>query len=176
MLKFKVDLVKVDNEDKAHGKLDGLQVSVRDHCIFSVDRTRGGYVQLWDVSGTRQPAASPNHAFEMGVRAAARWIAVALLADPKPPAKGKMVTDVALWLTKRAKDNHELFLMTQKAAQGTMGVFSKSHHFCTVYGLIDLPSIAIPVANRASSEGAIAKIIEHAAPWIAAALVEEAKL
>ena len=118
-------------------------------------------------------AASPLHAFEMGVRASSRWIAVELLKHPNPPTKGKMVEGVALWTTKRAKDNYEIFLMTQKATQGTLGVFTDTPVLYSVYGLIDTMPLNIPAGNHASKEGAIATIIQHAAPWIAAALVAE---
>jgi len=99
------------------------------------------------ITGT--PAASLLHALELGIAAVARRIAVEILKDPAPPTLDEKVEGVALWL----RDN-------DPAPLTRLWIFSPEwkHAVCVPWGLV--------------FERELARQIEHAAPWIAAALAK----
>ena len=117
-------------------------------------------------------AASLLYAFEQGVSAMARWIAVELLKDPGPlPVGDERVYGVGLELLQhdspwRLKLAHDL------ARDDCGGIYRDARQWNTVEACdIDM----IPQRSVcASAEQALAVLIKHAAPWIAAALVAEA--
>jgi hypothetical protein len=110
-------------------------------------------------------AASLLHGLELGIASAARWIAVELLKDQTPPADEEKVEGVALWLN--LWDYHGKQLRASYAPLGVYSTTGVAPSYRTWW-------FDQQLGYFAAEEQALAALIEHAAPWIAAALVKEA--
>lgn len=118
-----------------------------------------------------QPAASFLHALELGVAAAARWIAVDLLDDPAPPPVGEeRVYGVGLVLAHRS-DYCRLQLLTDLQVDDLGGVYHDGRQWNTS----EMRDMNPPRVVCATKEQALAVLVEHAHRWIAAALAKEAE-
>ena len=164
MLKLTVQNVFADPPEQTEQML----VLVQDRTLVTIDRVRGHFTQIWDVTGTRKPAASLLHGLELGVAAATRWIAVELLKDQTSPVEYEEIEGVALVL--RARDSYwRLQLAHGLARDDCGGVYQDSRQWNTVETRDMVPQRSV----CATKEQALAVLIEHAAPWIAAALLLE---
>jgi len=123
--------------------------------------TRGYHVNLLQ-GGTDTEAASLLHALELGVAAAARWIAVELLRDPAPPAEGEEVEGAVLWLVPWDRPATQL-----RVSYAPLGVYDPRD------GTLKTWWHDVQFGRFAAEEQALAALISHAAPWIAVALVKE---
>ncbi|MCK9355599.1 MAG: hypothetical protein M0R22_00390 [Dehalococcoidia bacterium] len=119
--------------------------------------------------------ASLLHALELGVAAAARWIAVELLRDSTPPGEGERTENVSLYTVfPTATPFSATLWLTGLGHAGTIGQVSMDEPLAgvNVFRASWLADNDGPV-DCASSEQALAALIEHAAPWIATALAKE---
>lgn len=116
-----------------------------------------------DICGEGARAASLLHALELGIAAAARWIAVELLRDPVPLGDREPRVEQA--------DGVALALWGQFLCGPWPGY---SRHVEDHGDHWDAHGCKGPLPQWcATREQALAVLIEHAAPWIAAALVKE---
>lgn len=127
-------------------------------------------VHLHGETGMRTcEVASLLHALELGVAAAARWIAVELLKDPTPPPLGdERVYGVGLALLPR--DAYCLLQLLTDLRVDDLGDIRYDSRQWNTAEMRDMNPARVVCA---SSEQALAVLIEHAAPWIAAALAKE---
>jgi len=130
-------------------------------------------------AGDSLAAASLLHGFELGIAATARWIAVELLKHPAPPtmaAKRRGIDGVALWLVQaqRGKPSRTLRLHSASTEGGAHVVLGTVDQAGPVYTTIsNAVGASGHVYQLATKEHALAALIEHAAPWIAVALLKE---
>lgn len=168
MLKFTIARTGKDSRP-------GFIVSAGEHLdLVEVHEPRTGIPDTWVVwvldLGDVGRAASLLHALELGLAVAARWIAVELLKDPTKNA----TTDAGVLLSVvkasdlRGSENEILFHGLHALGK----VIEQNAHTWSVTEFEDDLSQAETVLC-ASREQALAVLVEHAAPWIAAALVKE---
>jgi hypothetical protein len=117
-------------------------------------------------AGASLSAASMLHALERGIASAARWIAVELLKNSAPPAEGEKVEGVALWV-----NPWDVFGKQLRVSHAPLGVYTTSG-VAPSYRAWWLDQ---RLGYFAVEEQALAVLVSHAAPWIAAALAEELK-
>lgn len=181
--------VKRDDESRS---FTTWSVHAPDGLLFWFRRAPGRGLPVWWVNTIGEPmhdpdctcgagdsvaAFSPLHVLELGVAATARAIAVGLIKHPAPPtmaAKRRGIDGVALWLVQEQKTSRTLRLHSASTEGGAHVVLGTAGQAGPVYTTI---SDAVGASGRtcqlASQEQALAVLIEHAAPWIAAALVKE---
>jgi hypothetical protein len=105
------------------------------------------------------------HALELGVAVAARWIAVELLRDPeRAPGEDRVVGAKGVYLRLRSWDHPAMQLVV---CDTPLGVYDNRDGTYRAWWR-DIPSRYCAV-----EEQALAVLIEHAAPWIAAELAKE---
>jgi hypothetical protein len=181
MLKFKIGREEPITPPPLSGQQLGYELMAGPDNVwindFWPEQQSTSWIYVDRLAGHNKPAASLLHGLELGIVAAARWIAIELLKDPAPPAN--CISGVGLWLVQ--VENHEPPLMALWSPLGELGVVGVSNvqptHVWGTSWWISCP-LAHPLAQSpsrsyASSEQALATLIEHTAPWIAAALAKE---
>jgi hypothetical protein len=122
--------------------------------------------RLYVLRGScREYVANPLHGLEQGVAAVARWIAVELLKSPAPPVgdtEVEGVEGVVLWLEPWDRTAKQL-----RVSYAPLGVYAPRD------GTIRVWWHDVQLGRFAVEEQALAALVKHAAPWIAAALMRE---
>jgi hypothetical protein len=150
----------------------GWELFAKDQWLTDVWQERiGGNWQFVDKLACRNmSAASRLHALELGILSSARWIAVELEKAPGPlPAGEARVYGVGLDLLPRGSGSYGLRLAHDLKREDLGAVGDNGAPWIAVGPYLQVMAPK-PCASR---EQALTALIEHAAPWIAAALDEE---